>query len=178
MKKKHLFNRYLKRRIDSKSIKVTNAVILGSTTHTKGPVRAVTSNAYLNFTFWEIQSKRPKSVTNSSWRGFKSLSRTLKGPQFLKFKYVGKSYRVKYKEGVIFLKFNRAHRTTLFLDNVTVKPFKRLWFSLKTWYAGAKLARFVRTIASVRKRNLYTKRGLWLRKSLSFKKRGKVSAYR
>jgi hypothetical protein len=100
-----------------------NAVVIKAP---EGVNRAVATNTYFNFTFWGVGHGNAKLISTKYARKVKNLARTMVGPHFLKFKYTGKSYRVKYKEGVIFLKFNRAHRTTLLLRNVTVKPFKRL----------------------------------------------------
>lgn len=155
MRKTHLFNKYLVRGVALRAYKFPNTVV----TQNKylGVSKCHYANSYLNFIFFERRAPCPNIGTLKFLKKFKNFAKSVRGSTVLKFRYVGKSYRVKFKDSVIFLKFNRAHRTTLFLKNIEVRPFKRLWYKLNTACTGMNLTS---TITKVRRRNLYTKRGL------------------
>ena len=94
------------------------------------------------------------------------------------FRFVGKSYRVRFKKNIIFLRFHRSHITTLLYKNYRIRFIKNRGFVLRNWYTSTKLMLFKKRIYNVRKRNFFTKRGIWYRDEMYYKKKGKISGYR
>lgn len=174
MKKKHLYNNYLVKtlrgsgagryapNIQTATDGVAQNIILNKQLTVALPPRSTTA----------VPSRMPIGTQ------FNYLYKSLFSPIVLKYKYVGKSYRVRYKDCLVFLRFNRAHRTTLLTQGFEIRPYLRKWFRLRFNTSVHSLLRFQYMMSKVRPRNRFTKRGLWSRRALFYKKRGKVSAYR
>lgn len=136
MKKKHLYNKYLQKKLSNPLGAVIPWAVHLAPTKNDGnrgqPIRikSISSLKHLNYRAPALQPtnspKVPLQITKVKNFYAKQMVRALCAPNQLKFKYVGKSYRVKFKDNVIFLKFNRAHRTTLLIKNAYIEPFKRL----------------------------------------------------
>lgn len=99
-------------------------------------------------------------------------------PQRLHYRFKGKAYRLKYKDNVVFMRFHRSHPTHFYYKNVPITTMKNKGFDLLIYktHEGWRQMRWY--FNSVRKRNLFTARGLWDKKALYFKKKGKISGYR
>lgn len=180
MRRIHLYNNYLRRKIvgvDWRSQALRSVAfstrLVGSAPHTK----VFSANKYF-YLVKPLVDERTPHMPVLSGAAYKHLLGTFYGPTILKCRYLGKSYRVRYKESIVFLRFNRAHRTTLLTRGITIAPYLRKWFRLRLRFALHPTQLLVKTLSCVRARNLFTRRGLWLRRSLFYKKRGKVSAYR
>lgn len=89
---------------------------------------------------------------------------------FKKIKFTGKGYKIVYlkKKKKLKLKFNRAHRTSLFLQKIWIKKFKKkIIFYYNNHYL---LSETLKKVQNVRTANLYTKRGLKLTRQIFYKK--------
>ena len=111
---------------------------------------------------------------NDSRRTFKSFW----APTKLKYRFVGKSYRLRNKPNIMFLRFNKAHKTHLLHNKNKVEYFKNKGFLLRSWKNKKEIFFFKRTLDLIRGRNIFTSRGLWNKKDFYLKKKGKVSGYR
>lgn len=99
------------------------------------------------------------------------------GPIKMKYRYIGKTYRVRTKQNVIFMRFNKSHKTYLMHNNKLIY-FKNKGFWLTMWKTHKEVIGIRTTLNLLRPRNRFTSRGIWNRKSFFYKKKGKISGYR
>lgn len=173
----HLFNNYLERRETQQLQKILPYVQFAGPSMVKSHKLKLFTNTYMQGIY-----NTPRRANNPILRNHQNVRsadlRGFMGLRAYKFRYTGKSYRVIHQHPILFLKFNRAHRTTLVTKDCNIFMFRRLWFKIRTGTPHLERMHFLKTIYTVRKRNLFTKRGLWFTKRMSWKKRGKISAYR
>jgi len=95
---------------------------------------------------------------------------------FQKIKFKGKGYKIRKKEKAIQFFFGRSHLTSIWFKGVHVKRLHKykLFVAVTNNYRLYLIHRF---IDSIRKLNIYTKRGLRLSRQKVIKKAGKKSGY-
>lgn len=93
-------------------------------------------------------------------------------------RFIGKAYRVRFKQNIFFFRFHKSHRTYLLHSGNKLLYIKNKGFRMKFIKSPKSSHYFRRYIRFVRPRNIFTARGMWEKKSLYLKKRGKISAYR
>jgi len=90
----------------------------------------------------------------------KLLLRRFYYPQRLKYRFRGKAYRIKYKDNVIFMRFHRSHPTHFYYKNVHITTIKNKGFNLIIYKTHGGWRQMRLFFNSVRKRNLFTARGI------------------
>jgi len=95
---------------------------------------------------------------------------------FQKIRFKGKGYKIRKRKKAIQFFFGRSHLTSIWFKGVCIKRLHKykLFVAVTNNY---KLYLIHRFIDSIRKLNIYTKRGLRLSRQKIFKKTGKKSAY-
>lgn len=127
------FNNYLLREFKKISLPSEERKVCTSITLTNGilGLKRLQHN-YLEVKLPFSKFKTTRIATNIRLKKkTKEFYRTLFKTVYTKFKYIGKSYRIRFKKNVIFFKFNRAHRTTYMGEQDSLIIFKRKWFSLR-----------------------------------------------
>jgi hypothetical protein len=91
--------------------------------------------------------------------------------KFTKIKFTGKGYKIKKNSSKsLILLFNRAHTTTLWWKNLSIKKIKKYKMYLKYNHLQKNI---VNTILNVRYINIFTKKGLRESRQIILKKKGK-----
>lgn len=93
-----------------------------------------------------------------------------------KFKLDGKSYKITNKGIVVNMRFNRANKTLLILQNIKFlnKNGQKKIYCLNGALLNNPLQHH---LDKIRKINTYTLRGLWMNTSIIKKRTGRVSEY-
>lgn len=164
LKKPHLFNKYLYRLVNRGWLKNPPYTTFISK-YGGSPVRTIT-NAYVQSFLHTPSALRSRRVQQYSHLVNFDYS-NLRGVGSYRFRYLGKSYRVIHQQPIMFLKFNKAHRTTLLTNNYNIFMFRRLWFRIRTTKPYGTRSALIKTLKTLRPRNLFTKRGLWYTKSFT-----------
>ena len=81
-------------------------------------------------------------------------------PQKIMFRFIGKAYRVRFKENIFFFKFHKSHKTYLLHSGNSMKYFKNKGFRMKFIKSPKSSHYFRRYIRDVRPRNPFTGRGM------------------
>ena len=120
------------------------------------------------------------SRSNLKTPGFKKLiTSTLNFPK-VKYRFAGKAYRVLFERNKIEFRFHRSHKFYFFYNKkktyIDFKKNKWVWF--KFIISSRDFINLNESISSIRKKNIFTNRGLWNRMGLFYKKKGKISGYR
>lgn len=95
---------------------------------------------------------------------------------FKKIKFIGKGYRIKKfkKKRIIKLKFNRSHINILRSGNNIIKKIRKTKILVANTHRE-ELTKTSQTITNVRPVNLYTKRGLQIKRCVNYRKMSKKS---
>ena len=97
---------------------------------------------------------------------------------FKKFKFKGKTYRIRILKNKLKMFFNRSHKTFLYFTKfIKFKKIRKFKFKLSFIFKND-VSFFIHFIKKIRLYNIFTSRGITLNKSFFFKKKGKVSTYR
>lgn len=97
---------------------------------------------------------------------------------FKKFKFKGKTYRIRILNKKLKMFFNRSHKTFLYFNKfVKFNRLRKFKFRINFIFKND-LNLFIHYIKKIRIYNIFTSRGITLNKSYFFKKKGKVSTYR
>ncbi len=91
--------------------------------------------------------------------------------EFTKIKFTGKGYKIKKNttQSMVLL-FNRAHTTTIWWKNLSIKKLKKYKIYIKCSFVQKKV---IDTIVGVRPINIFTKKGLRKSRQILLKKKGK-----
>lgn len=92
--------------------------------------------------------------------------------------FTGKTYKWLLKTNLWRLTFNRAHPTFVFFNKNLLK--KKITKNKVKFFCLNSVSKntLIKLLYSVRGYNIFTQRGLKIKGLLTFKKRGKISAYR
>lgn len=82
------------------------------------------------------------------------------GPVKMKYRYVGKTYRVRTKDNIIFMRFNKAHKTYLLHSENKLVYYKNKGFWLTMWKSHQEIVGIRSTLNLLRPRNRFTSRGI------------------
>jgi len=92
-----------------------------------------------------------------------------------KIKFSGKSYKIKKRLNKFFLKFNKSHLEIIGYKNFFIKKIKKTKIILKSNNL-LKINLFLKKIISIRKINIFNRRGLRCSREKIYKKIGKKTA--
>lgn len=114
---------------------------------------------YTTHTVIHFSYKKKNKYKHTPLKDF--MRRLIRIPK-LKYLFKGKAYRVRHKEGALFLNFNKAHKTHLFYDKKTIsfELKKNKYFRLRFFLKKNEFIMVNRWIVQVRKKNVFTHRGL------------------
>lgn len=121
-----------------------------------------------------VKTKLPFNLMYWYWNNFiPSLERLF----FEKLTFKGKSFKITRKKKKFYdFDFGHAHYTYVIFFNIIFKKRKKYQYYIKRtnyfWFC-----RFLGEVMNLRQWNMYTQRGLRLKRQLLFKKTGKVSTY-
>jgi len=113
-----------------------------------------------------------KDITTVNYNVFKTYS-----TQTVDISFFGKTYKWNIKKNILKLTFNRAHKTWIFFYNVLLKKLSKNKIRLFS-NKNSSTYNFIKYINKTRKNNIFTQRGLKIKNTFMYKKRGKISTYK
>ena len=133
------------------------------------------------FNFLTIKNKNKKLVKISCVNNFTyvglSPDLSIYAMRILDVNYTGKTYKWSLKPSFWKLTFNRSHPTWLFFKvRVFMKRFTKN--KIRLFFVGNSADTVLMYLHKTRRYNIFTQRGLKVKGTYIFKKRGKISTYR
>ena len=119
-----------------------------------------------------------KQITLDIRNGIKFITRisySLNSYFLKKITFTGKSYKIKKRKKCLYLIFNKSHKEMLIWKNIFLKKLRKTKIIIKSSNIFS-LNNISDKIVSVRRINIFNKKGLKISKSIKYKKRGKKSS--